>query len=146
MQRQDSGDGELGRFLEAQRDVYDTALSELRAGRKRSHWMWFVFPQLRGLGRSAMSHHYGIAGRAEAEAYLRHPELGSRLVECTGAVLALPPSMGLHDVFGSPDDMKFISSMTLFRSVTGAADVFDRALARFNGGKPDPVTERLLAR
>src|SRR3954470_2345249 len=101
------------RFVTAQAPVFATALAELQAGQKRSHWMWFVFPQLRGLGRSAMARHYGVGSLAEARAYLAHPLLGPRLIECTCAVLAIE-GRPLHAIFGSPDDVKFCSSMTLF--------------------------------
>jgi uncharacterized protein (DUF1810 family) len=135
----------LSRFTEAQQDSYADALAELRAGRKRSHWMWFVFPQLRGLGHSETAHYYGIADLAEAAAYLGHPVLGPRLVECTQAVLALGNTT-LNDLFGHPDELKFISSMTLFSQVPGAPAAFGQALARFNQGRPDPATLQRLAR
>ncbi|MBC7584628.1 MAG: DUF1810 domain-containing protein [Tardiphaga sp.] len=135
-------DGDLQRFVEAQTDIYATALGELRAGRKRTHWMWFVFPQIAGLGHSAMARHYAVASRNEAKAYVAHDVLGPRLRECTQAVLAVSDSTA-NAIFGSPDDIKFRSCMTLFDAV--AADgMFDEALARFYGGQRDPATlERL---
>jgi uncharacterized protein (DUF1810 family) len=135
---------DLRRFVEAQAPVYAQARDELRAGRKRSHWMWFVFPQMRGLGRSAMAHRYGIASRAEAVAYLDHPLLGARLVECTGLMLAQPQGSSALAVLGAPDDLKFRSSMTLFAAVSPAGSRFSAALDRFFGGAADPATLRLL--
>jgi uncharacterized protein (DUF1810 family) len=108
---------DLDRFVVAQDPVYARVRAELAAGAKTSHWMWFIFPQLRGLGRSAMADHFGIADRAEAEAYLRHPVLGERLRECTRLVLAVR-GRDATGIFGTPDDMKFHSSMTLFAEVT----------------------------
>lgn len=136
---------DLSRFANAQRDTYAEALAELKAGRKRGHWMWFVFPQLRGLGHSETSRVYGIASIDEARAYLQDPMLGRRLVESTNAVLQAGDT-SLPDIFGYPDDLKFISSMTLFSMVTEAPDVFNRALARFNDGKADLATVRLLSK
>src|SRR5690606_16550261 len=107
---------DLERFVEAQNRVYDTVRAELAAGRKRTHWMWFIFPKLRGLGFSATAHYYGIASRAEAEAYARHPILGPRLRECTSLVLGVDGKTA-HQIFGSPDDLKFRSCMTLFAAV-----------------------------
>ena len=124
--------------------MYAQARAELAAGKKRSHWMWFVFPQLRGLGASAMANRYGIASRAEAEAYLRHPLLGARLVECTSLMLGVGERASAHDVLGSPDDLKFRSSMTLFAAVSAVGSPFAVALDRFFVGRPDPATERLL--
>ena len=135
---------DLRRFVDAQAPVYAQARDELAAGRKQSHWMWFVFPQLRGLGRSAMAHRYGIASRAEAVAYLAHPLLGARLLECTGLMLAAPPGASAHAILGSPDDLKFRSSMTLFAAVAPASAPFAAALARFFEGRPDPATLSLL--
>ena len=135
---------DLQRFVDAQAPVYSQVRAELAAGRKRSHWMWFVFPQLRGLGASAMAHRYGIASRAEAEAYLRHPLLGARLLECTALMLGVDDGASAHDVLGSPDDIKFRSSMTLFAAVSAAGSPFAAALDRFFAGRPDPATEGLL--
>jgi uncharacterized protein (DUF1810 family) len=138
---------DLERFVTAQAPVFNTALDELKAGRKRSHWMWFVFPQLRGLlGRSAMAMRYGIGSLAEAKAYLAHRLLGPRLVECTRAVLAIE-GRSLHAIFGSPDDTKFRSSMTLFSlAADGDESAFRLALDRYCGGRLDERTLVLLGR
>lgn len=120
---------DLQRFIDAQAPVYAQVLAELRAGRKASHWMWFVFPQLAGLGRSAMAQRYAISGRDEALAYLAHPLLGARLRECTMLVTAVP-GRSLLEILGTPDDLKFRSCMTLFESVSGEA-LFADALRRF---------------
>ena len=142
----DAGDPhDLQRFVAAQAPLYSQVCAELAAGRKRSHWMWFVFPQMRGLGASSMAHRYGIASRAEAEAYLRHPLLGARLVECTSLMLGVADGASAHDVLGSPDDLKFRSSMTLFAALSPAGSPFAAALDRFFAARPDPATERLLA-
>ena len=133
---------DLARFVTAQAPVYATALAELRAGQKQSHWMWFIFPQLRGLGSSHMATHYGLTSLAEARAYLDHPILGPRLIECTEAVLAVQ-GRSLHAIFGSPDDMKFRSSMTVFE-VAGPGQLFSAALDRFCAGERDPRTLALL--
>lgn len=135
---------DLQRFVDAQADDYDRALAELRAGRKRSHWMWYVFPQLRGLGFSEMSVHYGITGLGEARAYLAHPLLGPRLRECCAVLLSLP-TRSAHDIFGTPDDLKLRSSATLFARVSPAGSVFEQILNRFFDGQPDARTLRLLA-
>jgi uncharacterized protein (DUF1810 family) len=135
---------DLARFVTAQAPVFDTALAELKSGRKRSHWMWFVFPQLRGLGQSAMARFYGIGSIEEARAYLADPVLGSRLKLCTEAVLATT-GRSLREIFGSPDDMKFASSMTLFsRASAGEGSLFRQALDRYCDGRLDPRTEDLL--
>ena len=128
----------LQQFVEAQESTYVQALRELPEGRKRSHWMWFIFPQLRGLGYSAMAYEYGIASRAEAVAYLEHPVLGARLRECTRSVNAVE-GRSAHDIFGSPDDLKFCSSMTLFAGVTTDNAEFLEALARFCATPTRPV-------
>jgi uncharacterized protein (DUF1810 family) len=134
----------LARFVAAQDAVWATVVAELAAGRKRSHWMWFVFPQLKSLGRSATALHYGIDGRAEAKAYFVHPTLGPRLVE--GARLVLThPELDVHAIFGSPDDLKLRSSMTLFRAVASDEPAFDDVLRVFYRGRPDPATLELLA-
>jgi uncharacterized protein (DUF1810 family) len=135
---------DLQRFVDAQADVYARALAELRAGAKTSHWMWFVFPQHRALGRSATALHYGLAGLDEAVAYWAHPLLGPRLAECCDALLALPPALSAHAILGSPDDLKLRSSMTLFRAAVPAEPRFDRMLGRFCAGQPDPHTLDLL--
>lgn len=134
----------LARFVEAQDRVYDSVCNELALGEKTSHWMWFVFPQLKELGRSAIAKRYGLASADEALAYWRHPVLGVRLRECTGLVLA-QPSTTAHDIFGSPDDLKFRSCMTLFARVAPEEALFQQALTRFFGGRPDESTLRLLA-
>ena len=134
----------LGRFVEAQEAVYARVCQELRSGRKTSHWMWFVFPQLRGLGQSQMAHTYGIASRAEAKAYLKHPVLGARLRECTGLVNQVQ-GRPIEEIFGYPDDLKFRSSMTLFANVAPEDPVFQEALDKYFGGEPDSRTLELLA-
>lgn len=125
---------DLQRFVEAQTPVLPTVLSELRAGAKRTHWMWFIFPQLRVLGRSATARHYGLADVDEARAYLAHPVLGPRLRECAEAVM-LVQGRTLHEIFGSPDDLKFCSCMTLFEAVAGPGSVFSQALDRWCEGR-----------
>jgi len=136
-------DYDLQRFVDAQRDVYATALAELRAGRKRSHWMWFIFPQLEGLGRSEMARRYAIRSADEAAAYLAHPVLGKRLRECASAV-AMHEERDVDEIFGDPDNMKFHSSMTLFADVAPDEAIFQTCLDRFFGGEPDHATiERL---
>lgn len=135
---------DLDRFVTAQEDVIADALAELHAGQKRSHWMWFVFPQLRGLGVSPTAQRFGIADLAEARACLQHPVLGRRLVECTKAVLAIE-GRTLRQIFGSPDDMKFVSSMTLFAMASEETEsVFRVAIDQYAGGAPDPRTLALL--
>lgn len=129
----------LQRFADAQARVIDQVRRELAAGRKETHWMWFVFPQLRGLGSSSMAEKYGIASRAEAEAYLAHQVLGPRLRECTELVNAVQ-NRSVEEIFGYPDDLKFRSCMTLFSSVTNGNDVFRTALDKYFNGEPDPAT------
>ena len=133
---------DLERFVQAQAPVFETALGELRAGRKRSHWMWFVFPQLKGLGRSTTAQFYGLASLDEARGYLGHPELGPRLRAATRTVLD-GPEQDLGRLFGAPDDAKFISCMSLFDRVEPEC-VFSEALGRWNGGQPDPLTALLI--
>jgi|SRR5256885_694174 uncharacterized protein (DUF1810 family) len=130
---------DLQRFVLAQDRVFDHVLSELRAGMKTSHWMWFIFPQIRGLGRSPISLEYAISSREEARAYLQHPILGPRLKECTRLVLGVQ-GRAVEDIFGSPDDMKFRSSMTLFAQVSPEDDIFQRALEKYFAGVPDQLT------
>ena len=134
----------LERFVEAQAGVWGQVCSELRAGQKRSHWMWFVFPQIRGLGSSEMAMRYGISGRDEAQAYLDHPVLGERLRESAGIVVELE-GKSVEDIFGYPDNLKFHSSMTLFAEVEGPSErVFHKALKKYFGGHADHATlERL---
>ena len=134
----------LRRFVLAQAPVFDVALDELKTGRKRSHWMWFVFPQLRGLGVSSLAEFYGVGSLEEARAYLAHPVLGPRLIRCAEAMLAIS-GKSLHDIFGSPDDMKFPSSMTLFTLASDdPVNVFKQALEAYCGGKLDLRTLTLL--
>ena len=133
----------LQRFVDAQDAVYERVVEELRGGRKSSHWMWFVFPQLRGLGQSQMAHTFGIGSRAEAEAYLKHPVLGPRLKECTRQV-NLIKGRTIEEIFGYPDDLKFRSSMTLFASVEREDQLFKTALDKYFGGAPDARTLELL--
>ena len=130
---------DLDRFVHAQDAVWPDVQRELRAGSKRSHWMWFVFPQLRGLGYSAMAHRYGLASREEARAYHEHPLLGPRLLECAGLVSAVP-DRSISQILGSPDDVKFRSSMTLFMAAAPGEPTFRRALDRFFDGVPDRLT------
>ena len=130
---------DLQRFLEAQAPVIDAVLAELEAGRKRSHWMWFVFPQLASLGRSSTARYYGIESVDEARAYLAEPVLGERLKACTRAVLG-HPDRSAHAIFGSPDDLKFRSCMTLFGLAAPEEPLFRQALERFCEGRPDPLT------
>jgi uncharacterized protein (DUF1810 family) len=134
----------LERFVTAQAPVFDTVLAELRASRKQSHWMWFIFPQLAGLGRSSTARFYGISSIDEARAYLAHPVLGPRLDRCTRIVLA-SESPSLHAIFGSPDDMKFRSCMTLFSLAAVDPDnPFRQALDRSCCGRPDEQTLALI--
>jgi len=132
----------LSRFVAAQAGPFGTALEELRAGRKRTHWMWFVFPQLKGLGVSSTAQVFGLSGLDEAVAYLDHPILGPRLVTAVGAVQT-GRAASLHGLFGSPDDVKFCSSMTLF-AIAGPDGPYQAALDRWCGGEPDHRTLALL--
>lgn len=134
----------LDRFVTAQADSYPLALAELRAGRKKSHWMWWIFPQLAGLGRSPTAQHYAIASADEARAYLAHPLLGPRLFEAMSAVTGA--SGDAQQVLGAIDALKLRSSATLFGCVADAPEPFQAALARHFGGEPDPETLRLLGR
>jgi uncharacterized protein (DUF1810 family) len=133
----------LERFVEAQRDTYALALSEVRAGRKRTHWMWFIFPQLAGLGFSETARYYGIRGIDEARAYLAHPVLGPRLVEVMEAAVAIEGRSAL-EVFGHPDDLKLRSCATLFARASPPGSVFERALTRYFPEGPDPRTLQTL--
>ena len=135
---------DLERFVKAQARVYAHVVAELRGGRKRSHWMWFIFPQLRGLGVSPTAQFYGIGSAEEARAYLVHPVLGPRLIECTETVLGVPGTT-LHEIFGSPDALKFRSCMTLFARIAPERDVFRRALEKYCGEQEDDRTVALLA-
>jgi uncharacterized protein (DUF1810 family) len=136
----------LDRFLDAQdrRGAYDDALAELRAGHKTGHWMWFVFPQIAGLGMSEMSRKYAISSLAEAEAYLAHPVLGPRLRECTQAIVALQ-GRSASEIFGGIDSLKLRSSLTLFSRATPGDPLFSGALQKYFDGVPDPKTEQILA-
>jgi uncharacterized protein (DUF1810 family) len=133
----------LQRFVDAQAPVYDTVLAELRAGRKRSHWMWFIFPQLDGLGHSAMARRYAIASLSEARAFLQHPVLGPRLEACS-ALVRDTQGVPIETILGPPDDLKFRSSMTLFAQAAPDSDVFAACLRKYFGGVPDPRTLALL--
>jgi uncharacterized protein (DUF1810 family) len=136
---------ELGRFLTAQEKDYPTALAELRRGRKQSHWMWYIFPQIQGLGHSSMAQRYAIRDLAEAAEYLAHPVLGSRLVEISKVLLNLSGNNATA-VMGSPDDLKLRSCMTLFSMVTGADPVFSDVLAKFFNSKADERTVEIARR
>jgi len=135
----------LKRFVDAQATDYAQALTEIKNGRKRSHWMWYIFPQIQGLGFSSISQHYAISDLAEAKAYLAHPVLGKRLVEISTALLGLASSDATQ-VFGTPDDLKLKSSMTLFAAVPGADPVFEAVLAKFFKGVQDSKTLQNLSR
>lgn len=135
----------LADFVAAQDAVYDQVRRELSAGRKTSHWMWFIFPQLAGLGLSPMAQRFAIASLDETHSYLANPVLGPRLRECTQLMLAVPHA-DAHAILGSPDDLKFRSSMTLFALAAPQEPLFSEALARFFGGQQDPLTLELLAK
>jgi len=134
---------ELSRFVAAQSDAYDRALTEIKSGRKRSHWMWYIFPQFQGLGRSATAQRYAIKSLAEAQAYLQHPVLGPRLETCVQAVLQLK-GRSAHDIFGSPDDLKLRSCATLFAQVSSPNSIFEQLLDQFFQGEPDVNTLEIL--
>jgi uncharacterized protein (DUF1810 family) len=133
----------LNRFVRAQENDYEEALSEIKGGRKRTHWIWYIFPQIDGLAFSSTSKHYSIKSIAEARAYLDHPVLGPRLIECAEAVLRIEGRTAT-EIFGSPDDMKLRSCATLFASVSPAGSVFDRLLATYYPNGRDDKTLRLL--
>ena len=135
---------DLNRFVEAQHAIYSQVIAELATGRKQTHWMWFIFPQIAGLGFSAMAQRFAVGSRAEAEAYLEHPLLGPRLIECTGLVLGVS-GKSIRAILGSPDDLKFRSSMTLFDAVSDHA-IFSEAIAKYYAGDKDPATLAILAR
>lgn len=135
---------DLRRFVDAQDRVYDTVLAELHDGAKRSHWIWFVFPQLRGLGHSATAQHYGISSLDEARAYLAHPVLGSRLRECTRLVASID-GRSVEKIFGWPDNLKVRSSMTLFAHATDDNAEFRAVLDKFYNGEDDPATVELIS-
>ena len=134
---------DLNRFLKAQENDYSTALSEIKAGRKRNHWMWYIFPQVKGLGFSETSKFYAIKDIEEAAAYLKHPVLGERLTEITSELLKLQTN-NASEVFGNPDDLKIKSSLTLFAAITDETSVFREALQKFFGGKEDEQTLKIL--
>jgi len=135
---------DLTRFLNAQAGVFPQVLAELGAGCKRSHWIWFIFPQMKGLGSSSHSHFYGIGSVQEAEAYWRHPVLGLRLEKCTRLVNQVS-GKPIDQILGSPDDLKFRSSMTLFSRAAPESTVFTEALQKYFAGQPDPLTLELLS-
>lgn len=139
----DSDPFDLNRFVAAQAGTYETALREITGGRKASHWMWFIFPQLSGLGRSPMAQHYGLASLEEARAYLDHPLLSTRLRQCIEALCHLQ-HLSAHDIFGSPDDMKFHSSMTLFARAAPGEPAFRTALEKYFGGREDARSLELM--
>jgi uncharacterized protein (DUF1810 family) len=134
---------DLERFVQAQQAVYAAVCAELRAGAKRSHWMWFIFPQLRGLGSSPSAQHYGLASLAEARAYLDHPVLGARLRECTRRLLLLE-GRSAAEIFGYPDELKLRSCLTLFERAAPQEELFGEALSKYYGGQPDVRTLALL--
>ena len=145
---------DLNRFLKAQNDAYENALSELRSGKKNSHWMWFIFPQIKGLGRSSTSEYYGIENAEEAKAYLANSILGARLLECTKAVIDIPRrsakdffrKRAAKDIFGSTDELKLKSSMTLFSLVAPHEPSFRLVLDKYFDGEKDTRTIELLSR
>jgi uncharacterized protein (DUF1810 family) len=133
----------LQRFVDAQAPVYENVLAEIKAGCKQTHWMWFVFPQLAGLGHSAMARRYGLRGLSEAQAYWAHPILGPRLAQCVEALLS-HPELSARDILGGVDALKLRSCLTLFAEADGRAEVFSRALDRFYDGQRDEVTLKAL--
>lgn len=134
---------DLSRFTSAQESIYDSVLAELRNGRKRTHWMWYIFPQIDGLGHSATSKHYAIKSIEEARQYLNHPVLGQRLLECAEAVFTIE-GRSISEIFGYPDDLKLKSSMTLFAYVAGPGSVFAGILDKYFNGEQDALTLQLL--
>ena len=135
---------DLSRFVRAQTDTYEQALAEVRSGRKQSHWMWFIFPQYDGLGFSSTSKHYAVKSASEAVAYLHHPVLGPRLLECAEAVVAIE-GRSAFEIFGSPDDLKLRSCATLFDSISPGGSVFERLLDKYFGGERDDRTLQLIS-
>ena len=138
-----TGQIDLARFINAQNPIYNDVVAELTQGQKQSHWMWFIFPQVAGLGRSAMAQRYAIRSRVEAVAYLASPLLAARLLECTQLVLGTE-NKSAHEIFGSPDDMKFRSSLTLFAEVDRGGELYRAALKRFFDGMVDSATLDIL--
>ena len=134
---------QLQRYIDAQDPVFEQVKQELRRGRKTGHWMWFIFPQIKGLGSSAMAQHFALSGREEARAYANHAILGSRLSECTRLVISVE-GRSIGQIFGYPDDLKFRSSMTLFAEAAGENAVFADALDKYFAGAPDPLTQAAL--
>lgn len=134
---------DLSRFTTAQASIYDNVLEELKSGRKRTHWMWYIFPQFDGLGHSTISKHYAIKSIEEARQYLNHPVLGTRLLECAEAVFAIE-GRSISEIFGYPDDLKLKSSMTLFTYVAAPCSVFSRILDKYFNGERDALTLQLL--
>jgi uncharacterized protein (DUF1810 family) len=134
---------DLSRFIDAQKHDYQTAFNEIKSGRKRSHWMWYVFPQIQGLGTSSTSRFFAIRDRAEAAAFIRHPVLGSRLIAISNELLSLPGN-DAYSIFGSPDDMKLKSCMTLFAALNDPDPVFQSVLEKFFNSQPDVRTIALL--
>jgi uncharacterized protein (DUF1810 family) len=144
MKQQHSADGiDLARFVAAQEEDFDDACRELRAGRKTGHWIWYTFPQMKGLGVSSTSEFYGISSLAEAKAYLAHPVLGPRLLEATQLVLEIK-ERNLHQIFGTPDNLKFLSCMTLFERASEEDNIFGKALDKFCNGERDQKSLALL--
>jgi len=133
----------LSRFVDAQGPAFSRVMAELRSGRKTSHWMWFIFPQLKGLGRSEIANHFAISGADEARAYLQHHQLGQRLEDCVKALLQHHELSAVH-IFGSPDDMKLRSCLTLFSSIRPESTVYQQALDQFYSGEPDRKTLCLI--
>jgi uncharacterized protein (DUF1810 family) len=140
-----SDEFDLQRFVEAQSHDYESVLHELRSGRKRGHWIWYVFPQIRGLGQSSMSEHYAISSLSEAKAYLEHPLLGKRLRECTEIVVGLK-DRSIEQIFPYPDDLKFRSCMTLFAEASPDPNIFQTALDVYFRGEPDALTRCILSK
>lgn len=136
-------DYNLDRFLDVQAQAYARALSEIKAGKKTSHWMWFIFPQIKGLGQSEIAKHYSIKNLDEAAAYLNHPVLGKHLIEISYALLNIDEKTA-NQIFGNPDDLKLRSSMTLFASVRNSNPVFDKVLAKYFNAQPDKLTLQIL--
>jgi uncharacterized protein (DUF1810 family) len=136
---------DLTRFTQAQADSYATVLAELKNGQKRSHWMWYIFPQLNGLGHSETAKYYAIKNLAEAQQYLNHPVLGKRLLECAAAVLAVE-GRTILDIMGFPDNLKLNSSMTLFAHISNSNSVFTAVIDKYFAGKQDDKTLQLLTR
>jgi uncharacterized protein (DUF1810 family) len=134
---------DLGRFISAQERIYDSVFTELKGGQKRSHWMWYIFPQIDGLGHSSTTKHYSIKSMEEARQYLSHPVLGTRLLECAETVLATE-GRTVSEIFGYPDDLKLKSCMTLFAAASDPGSVFDRVLDKYFHGQRDARTLQLI--